>query len=52
MTDKKDKSLIEEVDESLAKRTYQYKDPKTGEIYEYDRRGVYKKDGRTLIPVR
>lgn len=31
---------------------YKYKDPKTGEIYEYDRRGAHKKNGRVLIPVR
>lgn len=31
---------------------YKYKDPKTGEVYEYERKGIYKKSGRTLIPVR
>tara|TARA_R110002074_G_scaffold353286_1_gene525032 strand:- start:177 stop:800 length:624 start_codon:yes stop_codon:yes gene_type:complete len=31
---------------------YKYKDPKTGEVYEYERKGIYKKGGRTLIPVR
>jgi len=35
-----------------AQNKYKYKDPKTGEIYEYDRRGIYKKNGRALIPVR
>ena len=30
---------------------YMYKDIKTGEIYEFVRRGVYKKDGRTLVPI-
>ena len=35
-----------------AQSDYKYKDPKTGEVYEFDQRGVYKKDGRTLIPVR
>ena len=33
-----------------AKADYKYKDPKTGEIYQYERQGIYKKDGRTLIP--
>ena len=28
--------------------TYIYEDPKTGELYHYSRRGVYKKSGRTL----
>ena len=35
-----------------AQSDYKYKDPKTGEIYEFDQKGIYKKDGRTLIPVR
>ena len=35
-----------------SKGAFRYKDPKTGEIYEYERRGIYKKDGRTLIPAQ
>ena len=31
---------------------YKYKDPKTGQVYEYERKGIYKKDGRTLIPAK
>ena len=31
---------------------FKYKDPKTGEVYEYERKGIYKKSGRTLVPVR
>lgn len=31
---------------------YKYEDPKTGEIYTFDRKGVYKKDDRFLIPVK
>jgi hypothetical protein len=31
---------------------YKYKDPKTGQVYEYEQKGVYKKDGRTLIPTK
>lgn len=34
------------------KAGYKYRDNKTGEIYEYDRQGIYKKDGRVLTPVR
>jgi len=33
-----------------AKNGYKYQDPKTGEIYEFVRKGVYTKNGRTLIP--
>lgn len=35
-----------------AQNSFKYRDPKTGQVYEYDRRGVYKKDGRALIPVK
>jgi len=35
-----------------SKGSFKYKDPKTGEVYEYERKGIYKKGGRTLIPVR
>lgn len=31
---------------------YKYKDPKTAQVYEYERKGIYKKDGRTLIPAK
>jgi len=31
---------------------YKYKDPKTGQVYEYEQKGVYKKEGRTLIPAK
>ena len=31
---------------------YIYEDPRTGEVYQYSRRGVYKKNGRTLIFLR
>ena len=31
------------------KAEYKYKAPKTGEYYYYDRQGIYKKDGRTLV---
>lgn len=42
----------EVVDLDVALSKYKYKDPKTGEVYTYERRGVYKKNGRTLIPVK
>jgi len=32
-----------------SKGSFKYEDPKTGEIYTYKYRGLYKKDGRTLI---
>ena len=35
-----------------AEAGFKYQDPKTGQIYEYERKGIYKKDGRTLIPAR
>jgi len=35
-----------------AQNKYKYKDPKTGQVYEYERKGIYKKDGRTLIPAQ
>jgi len=35
-----------------AQNGHKYKDPKTGEIYEYERKGIYKKDDRTLIPTQ
>ena len=33
-------------------RSYQYQDPKTGEIYTYRQPGIYRKNGRVLIPVK
>lgn len=35
-----------------AQSVFKYKNPKTGEIYEYQHRGIYKKDGVTLIPTK
>ena len=32
-----------------SKAYYEYKDPRTGEIYRYKRKGLYKKNGRILI---
>lgn len=30
---------------------FKYRDPKTNEIFEFDRRGLYRKNGRVLVPV-
>lgn len=45
-------SHIEAADMALtyAKKKFKYKNPKTNEYFFYDRKGVYKKDGITLIP--
>ena len=64
---KKSKGLLSEADEAYrstkyieeavnenksSANTFIYKNPKTGELYQYSRKGVYKKDGRTLVFVR
>ena len=42
---------VGEASEDTAIGGFKYKDIKTGEIYEFVRQGVYKKDGRTLVPI-
>ena len=37
---------------SSSRGAYIYEDPKTGELYHYSRRGIYKKNGRKLIFVK
>lgn len=37
--------------EEDAEGSFKYEDPKTGEIFTFKRKGIYKKNGRTLIPV-
>jgi len=32
-----------------SKSYYAYEDPRTGEVYYYKRKGVYRKNGRVLI---
>ena len=32
-----------------SKRYHAYEDPKTGEIYYYKRKGMYRKNGRILV---
>jgi len=39
------------IDEGESNAGYKYKDPVTGEIYEFARKGVHKKNGRVLVPV-
>ena len=44
-------TILDEVDKSLAK-TYKYKNPKTGQVFEYKRPGIYKDDdGTSLVKV-
>ena len=44
-------SILNEVDKSLAK-TYKYKNPKTGQVFEYKRPGIYKDDdGTSLVKI-
>ena len=38
------------VDGGESSAGYKYKDPVTGEIYEFARKGVYTKNGRVLVP--
>ena len=37
---------------SNSKGAFVYEDPKTGELFHYSRKGIYKKNGRTLIFVK
>ena len=38
-------------DQGPSSARYKYEDPRTGEIFTFKRRGVYKKNGRVLVPV-
>jgi hypothetical protein len=40
-----------ELERAASEKTYKYKDPKTGEVYEFNRRGIYRRNGRVLVPV-
>ena len=44
----KDGKCVPAEEETVA--GYKYRDPQTGEIYEFARKGVYTKNGRTLVP--
>jgi hypothetical protein len=43
--------IYAKITREVSEAGYKYKDPITGEIYEFARKGVYKKNGRVLIPV-
>ena len=47
-----DLSPVEALDFSATygKKKFKYRNPKTNEYFYYDRRGIYKKDGITLVP--
>jgi len=38
------------IETGISDAGYKYRDTKTGEIYEFARKGVYTKDGRVLVP--
>ena len=44
----KDGKCVPAEEETMA--GYKYRDHQTGEIYEFARKGVYTKNGRTLVP--
>jgi len=44
-----DNDLLPKSHPRKSKAAYEYENPKTGQVFEYSRRGVYKKDGVTLI---
>jgi hypothetical protein len=35
--------------EGKSKGAYEFEDPKTGELFYYSRKGVYRKNGRVLV---
>tara|TARA_R110002051_G_scaffold319468_1_gene403574 strand:+ start:320 stop:601 length:282 start_codon:yes stop_codon:yes gene_type:complete len=35
--------------EGMSKGAYEFEDPKTGELFYYSRKGIYRKNGRVLI---
>ena len=39
-------------DQGPSSARYKYEDPRTGEIFTFKRKGVYKRGGRILVPVR
>lgn len=40
-----------ELEKAAKKKTYKYKDPVTNEVFEFDRRGLYRRNKRVLVPV-
>ena len=47
-----DNDLLPKGHPRKSKASFKYKDPKTGQVYEYERKGIYKKEGRTLVPTQ
>lgn len=52
----KDKDYVSDIDDEIktqeeTEAKFKYRDPQTNEVYEYDRKGLYRKDGRVLVPV-
>ncbi len=46
------KEHFDSLSEHLSDETegdYKYKNPKTGEIFRYSRKGIYRKDGTVLV---
>jgi len=43
---------VEEAADEAADGSFKYEDPKTGEIFIFKRKGIYKKNGRTLVPLQ
>lgn len=43
--------IYSEIAKESSEAGFKYQDPVTGEIYEFVRKGVYRKNGRVLIPV-
>lgn len=40
------------IEANKAEAGFKYQDPKTGQVYEYERKGIYRKDGRVLVPAK
>jgi hypothetical protein len=52
MMQRADEEIVyDQIAKEVSEAGYKYKDPVTGEIYEFARKGVYKKNGRVLILV-
>lgn len=45
-------NIYDFVETNKTEAIFKYEDPETGEVYEYQRKGIYSKNGRTLVPAR
>jgi hypothetical protein len=45
-------NIYDFVETNKTEASFKYEDPETGEVYEYQRKGIYSKNGRTLVPAR